>query len=995
MQRLAIFALFLFILHAISGPTAWSLSTRDAFVETKGDSFIPHDALGQAWLSDEELLKVWPNSQSIERIETSLDDREFMERFHQPGVPIVLSGRRFGGFGDPRMDNTEPPAQRNERLSWTWERFRDEYGQVEDVYKFSSRHYNQNCSLGMLCPVGTITMQKLVDNFILNTEWMQSVNNETVIPYLRDLSLQQHFPPLDEQVQFPSMLHADLLAPFQGTRWPTAFFAPAGTRSELHHDYGGSAFTMTPLLGRKAFALFPPRDVDAVQSCGPNHPIVDVWNPDFDSCTSAHQATLYLATLYPGDVLFVPAKWMHAVRNLDANVGITRNFVSALELDSVQTLLANRVMQPLENLHEVKLDWSLAASYDLGRTLGRYPPVTRCTPLSKSLANRAELLQWNRDCVYQAFDQHVDAQHDVSRTLALLALEHDLTSLLAHWKVEYDVDFARPIRSVDLLKDEFWQSSSAMQVFRNDDDRAQVYQWISYLKINSIMSLRRRLWNGNQAQTPAFTDNTNEDALGEPWLLEEEAVRVWQGNRVPVFRAGQKVNRAFLEDNFIAQERPFVLRGAAFGGIGANVLSGRRWSWERFRAEYGQVAEAIKYSSRHYEQECDLGMLCQVGWINMNDLIEQNIYATDWQTKLRAQDPPPSTAPYLRDLPLKTNFPDLFADVEFSSAFVENILDFGGTRWPTAFFAPAGTRSELHHDYGGTAFTMTPMFGRKEFILFPYEDEGLIMHCPGKEPIIDVWDPDFEQCPEARKAHASFATLYPGDVLYVPSLWMHAIRNHDANVGITRNFVSLQETKRVAFILNRGIEETQPEENGVQDIDYNLAMTLELAVHLKSSFAYLQQRVEFPDVQLRFNQSSIAQINRKWVEEALRSDSELSDRLEGGLGAFALHSVGQVLEMAAVPKDQIVESAYHGPAHEMLRDTFEPASFLHDSSFATHVITFVQDRKREFVRQFKSWYQTLLNGSYEQEMEEDELQTEHEIPPLQEAPVDDIHVATI
>jgi hypothetical protein len=88
------------------------------------------------------------------------------------------------------------------------------------------------------------------------------------------------------------------------------------------------------------------------------------------------------------------------------------------------------------------------------------------------------------------------------------------------------------------------------------------------------------------------------------------------------------------------------------------------------------------------------------------------------------------------------------------------------------------------------------VLGRRSFALFPPEQVANLYVGPldftlAGQPtsLADVWQPDLERFPRLAKAldAAQTAELEPGDALYLPSLWWHAVRGGDA-VGAMVNY---------------------------------------------------------------------------------------------------------------------------------------------------------------------------------------------------------------
>lgn len=96
-----------------------------------------------------------------------------------------------------------------------------------------------------------------------------------------------------------------------------------------------------------------------------------------------------------------------------------------------------------------------------------------------------------------------------------------------------------------------------------------------------------------------------------------------------------------------------------------------------------------------------------------------------------------------------------------------------------------GNASRVAPHYDESDNIACVMSGRRRFIFFPVEQVANLYVGPldrtvAGQPIsmVDVDNPDFERFPKFREAlaHATVADLEPGDAVYIPALWWHAVQ---------------------------------------------------------------------------------------------------------------------------------------------------------------------------------------------------------------------------
>lgn len=106
---------------------------------------------------------------------------------------------------------------------------------------------------------------------------------------------------------------------------------------------------------------------------------------------------------------------------------------------------------------------------------------------------------------------------------------------------------------------------------------------------------------------------------------------------------------------------------------------------------------------------------------------------------------------------------------------------------PYLWLGARGTTTQLHYDINNNFHAL--FRGRKRFILYAPDQSGCLYPTSLLSPrrhFSRVWleAPDLERFPKFRGARGCQATLGPGDLLFLPSLWWHEVRTLEPSIAV-------------------------------------------------------------------------------------------------------------------------------------------------------------------------------------------------------------------
>jgi hypothetical protein len=225
--------------------------------------------------------------------------REFEERFLGPQRPVIISGAMEGW-----------PA----RERWTNDYLTEKVG-ARTIHSWTKAHQGLSDPQQDPARVGRRAPMTLAEYIELLTGATISDRNL----YAALLPIKTALPELWPDVRFPPFVDEDKY-------WAVNFwFGPGNTFTPLHYDVANNF--LAQVRGRKQLILCPPREIARLYpfpfSYWANRfSQVDVLAPDLTRFPAWAHADRTLLELGPGEMLFIPLYWWHAVSGIEQNMSI-------------------------------------------------------------------------------------------------------------------------------------------------------------------------------------------------------------------------------------------------------------------------------------------------------------------------------------------------------------------------------------------------------------------------------------------------------------------------------------------------------------------------------------------------------------------------------------------------------------------------------------------------------------------------------------------------
>jgi histone arginine demethylase JMJD6 len=240
-------------------------------------------------------------------------------------------------------------------------------------------------------------------------------------------------------------------------------------------------------------------------------------------------------------------------------------------------------------------------------------------------------------------------------------------------------------------------------------------------------------------------------------------------NRQDAFERVSGISRTEFRDRYVAKSRPVILTDAVRGWPAM-----KKWSLDFFEQRYGDRLVGGEY----------------IDQVTIGEAVR----------KIRASVIGGGPAPYIHQVPIPKQLPDLLEDISPPPAYVEQDRmasrlmpkSFRYSKGNVELFigGPGAGFSLLHYDlYHLHAFTVE-IAGHKAFRIFAPEDAPYLYTNPEHPQLSQLpngFDVDLQRFPAFAKASPIDFVLAPGEMLFVPSGWWHMTKMSEVTISVAYN----------------------------------------------------------------------------------------------------------------------------------------------------------------------------------------------------------------
>ncbi|WUR12330.1 cupin-like domain-containing protein [[Empedobacter] haloabium] len=123
------------------------------------------------------------------------------------------------------------------------------------------------------------------------------------------------------------------------------------------------------------------------------------------------------------------------------------------------------------------------------------------------------------------------------------------------------------------------------------------------------------------------------------------------------------------------------------------------------------------------------------------------------------------------------------------------------------FISGRGARTRLHRDPWTTSAMLCQFYGSKHVTMYAPDQAPCLM---AGEQFVDIRDPDPARFPRFGEARIQYEDeLQPGEILFIPSGWLHHVESLQDSISVTWNFLHASGVERLREHLRRHPDDSE------------------------------------------------------------------------------------------------------------------------------------------------------------------------------------------
>lgn len=237
------------------------------------------------------VLEQVTNLEQLEAVD-EISEKEFLERFGWANQPCILKG----------VAKTSKAYE-----NWTFDYFEKEFNERQGIaYRTGDRDDYWQTTVG---------------DYVRYLQTTQEANPY----YLLDWFLEKHCPEVINDFHLPNFFCSWLnkLPNRLRPKFLSFYIGPKQSASPLHVDILSTSAWNTVYVGKKIWVFYPPSEKHNLYVGK-----VTPFSPDYEKHPNYRQAKGYYVIQEPGDTVFTPSGWWHAVYNAENCISLTDNFIN-------------------------------------------------------------------------------------------------------------------------------------------------------------------------------------------------------------------------------------------------------------------------------------------------------------------------------------------------------------------------------------------------------------------------------------------------------------------------------------------------------------------------------------------------------------------------------------------------------------------------------------------------------------------------------------------